>query len=174
MNLWLIGPRGSGKTTIGRLAAGRLGLRFVDADAEIERRAGRTIAELFAAAGERTFRELERTVLLELLAGDGRVVATGGGCVLDPEVREGLRRSGTAVWLDARPATRAARIAGSERPVLTALGGGPEEERVVAQAREPAYRECAALRVATDERAPREVLDDVEQFWRAAARHDVR
>jgi len=174
MNLWLVGPRGAGKTTVGRLAAARLGLRFADVDAEIERRTGRPVAAIFAADGEAGFRDAERTLMLELLARDGLVVATGGGCVLDPDVRKGLRRSGTAVWLEARPATRTARIAGSARPALTLLGGGPEEERAVALAREPLYRECAALRVATEDRTPEEVLEDVEQFWRAAARHDVR
>jgi shikimate kinase len=78
------------------------------------------------------------------------------------------------VWLDASPETRAARIAGSARPPLTALGGGLAEERAVASARQPLYEECAAFRVVTDDRRPEEVADDVERFWRTAPRRDVR
>ena len=174
MNLYLVGLRGSGKTTAGTILAGRLGLAFVDADAEVERRAGRTVAEIFARDGERRFRELERDAMRDLLARDGLVVATGGGCVLDAEVRAALGRAATAVWLDAAPGIRAARVAGSGRPPLTTHGGGAVEELEVARAREPLYRECTAHRVVTDRRTPEEVADDVEQFWRSLPGHDVR
>ncbi|MBI5502326.1 MAG: hypothetical protein HY907_18930 [Deltaproteobacteria bacterium] len=170
---YLIGLRGSGKTTVGRLLAAKVGLEFVDADEEVERRAGESVAEIFARGGERRFRELEREVMLGLLARGGLVVATGGGCVLDPEVREGLRRSGAAAWLDASPAERAARIAGSGRPPLTDRGG-VEEEEAIAREREPLYRACAATRVPTGGRSPEEVLGDVERFWRDPAGRDVR
>lgn len=172
-SLFLVGLRGSGKTTVGRLAAAKLGLEFVDADAELERRAGESIPEIFARRGEGRFRELEREVMLELLARDGLVVATGGGCVLDAGVREALRRSGAAVWLDAPPAVRAARIAGSTRPPLTGRGG-LEEEEIVAREREPLYRACAAVRVPTAGRSPEEVLGDVERARRDLPGRDVR
>jgi shikimate kinase len=174
MNLYLVGLRGSGKTTAGRILAGRLELAFVDADTEVERRAGRTVAEIFARDGERRFRELEREAMQDLLARDGLVVATGGGCVLDAEVRAALARAGTAMWLDAAPGVRAARIAKSGRPPLTVHGGGTVEEEEVARTREPLYRDCAARRIVTDRRTPEEVADDVEQFWRSLPGHDVR
>jgi len=174
VSLCLIGLRGSGKTTVGRLLAARLGLPFADADDEVERRAGLTVAEIFARCGERRFRELERETLLELLARDGLVLATGGGCVLDPDVRAALRRTGTTVWLDAAPAVRAERSAGSGRPPLTAWGGGPAEEEQVAREREPLYRACAARRIATDRRTPEEVANDVERVWRDLPDHHVR
>jgi shikimate kinase len=174
LRLFLVGPRGAGKSTVGRILARRLGLAFVDADDEIARRAGLAVAEIFARFGEPHFRALERAAMLELLARDGAVVAAGGGCVLDPVVCEGLRRSGSAVWLDASPAVRAARIAGSDRPALTGRGGGLAEEEEVARLREPLYCACAALRVATDGRTPEEVADDVERARRDSAGRDVR
>ena len=174
MNLYLVGPRGSGKSTVGRRLADRLGLPFVDADAKLEREAGRTIAELFAAEGEAGFRARERAALLALARRDGLVVATGGGAVLDPDVRTALATTGLVVWLDAAAEVRDARIAGTDRPALTEHGRGRAEERAVAAAREPLYRGCAAARVATDGRTPEEVADDVERVWRAAARRNVR
>ncbi len=174
MNLYLVGPRGSGKSTVGRLLADRLGLPFVDADAKLERETGRTIAELFAAEGEAGFRARERAALLALARRDGLVVATGGGAVLDPDVRTALATTGVVVWLDAAPDVRNARIDGTDRPPLTKHGRGAAEERAVAAAREPLYRACAATRVATDRRKPEEVADDVERVWRTAARDDVR
>lgn len=174
MNVYLVGLRGSGKTTTGTILAGRLGLAFVDADEEVERRAGRTVTEIFARDGEQRFRELERDAMRDLLARDGLVVATGGGCVLDAEVRAALARAETTVWLDAAPEVRAARIAKSGRPLLTAHGGGALEELEVARAREPLYRECAAHRVETDRRTPEEVANDVERYWRGLPGRDVR
>ncbi|NMC69897.1 MAG: shikimate kinase [Myxococcales bacterium] len=175
MNLYLVGLRGSGKSTVGRRVAGRLGLAFVDADAEVEREAGRTVAELFAAEGEAGFRARERRVMLALAARSGLVVATGGGAVLDAGVRAALAASGVVVWLDAAPEVRASRIAGDGgRPPLTEHGGGPAEERAVALAREPLYRSCAAVRLGTDDRTPEEVAGDVERVWRDLAGDDVR
>jgi shikimate kinase len=174
MNVYLVGLRGSGKTTAGRILAGRLGLAFLDADEEVERRAGRTVAEIFARDNERRFRELERDAMRDLLARDGLVVATGGGCVLDAEIRAALARAGTTVWLDAAPDVRAARIARDGRPPLTVHGGGALEEQEIARAREPMYRACAAHRIETDRRTPEEVADDVERFWRSLPGRDVR
>jgi len=174
MNLYLVGPRGSGKSTVGRRVADRLGLPFVDADEEVEREAGRTVADLFATEGEAGFRARERRVMLALAERSGVVVATGGGAVLDADVRAALATTGVVVWLDAAPEIRAARIAGSGRPALTEHGGGTEEERAVARAREPLYRSCASARLATDDRTPEEVAGDVERVWRAVAGDDVR
>jgi 3-phosphoshikimate 1-carboxyvinyltransferase len=172
--LWLIGARGSGKTTVGRLAAERIGRPFIDADEAVAHRAGRPVAAIFAEEGEAAFREAERRAMIELGARGGAVVATGGGCVLDAEMREMLAASGSAVWLDAPAAERAARIAGSDRPPLTARGGGVEEEAEVAAARAPWYRACAAVRIPTGSRAPEEVAADVERFWRELPGDDVR
>src|SRR3546814_7346244 len=90
-NLVLVGPMGSGKSSIGRRLAERFGLAFHDADREIEAQAGASIATIFECAGEADFRAREQIVLAGLLAGEGAVIATGGGAVLDARTRQLLR-----------------------------------------------------------------------------------
>src|SRR5690606_17609278 len=98
-NLVLVGPMGAGKTSIGRRLAERFGLAFVDADHYVEERTGATIAAIFEHVGEAGFRERERAALAELLAGEGRLVATGGGAVLDADNRRLMRERGFVVYL---------------------------------------------------------------------------
>src|SRR5215218_9277728 len=134
--LVLVGPRGSGKSSAGRLLAESLGWRFVDAHEELQRRAGRTVREVFAAEGEAGFREREAALLAELCALEQAVIATGGGAVLRADNRARLREAGPVVWLTADVDTLWSRIdadaaSAETRPAL--LGGGREEvERVVA------------------------------------------
>ena len=141
----LVGARGSGKSTVGRLLADRLGLPFVDADAELERANGRRIRDIFAEDGEPVFRALEVATLAGLLAGGPRVLATGGGAVLNPDTRRRLRGAGPVVYLRADPAALHARTAGDpDRPPLTDLP--PEDEvRAVLAERDPLYRRTATL-----------------------------
>src|SRR5262245_61412124 len=97
----LIGLRGTGKTTIGQLLAKKLQLPFCDADTELEARAGRTIRDIFASAGENHFRDLEVEVLQDLLDRGPAVIATGGGVVLREKNRKLLRATSKVVWLTA-------------------------------------------------------------------------
>src|SRR5438874_12765383 len=99
--VFLVGPRGSGKSTVAQLLAARLGWDWVDADAELEARCGRSIREVFAEEGEQGFRQHEAEVLAELGRRSNVVIATGGGAVLREDNRERLRRGGV-VWLTAR------------------------------------------------------------------------
>ncbi len=103
MNVALFGFMGVGKTTVGRLLATQLEYTFVDSDAEAEREAGMRICEVFASLGEPAFRTLEHGVVQRLSAGDGQVIALGGGVVLDPLNTELLRRSSRMVLLTASP-----------------------------------------------------------------------
>ena len=119
----LIGLMGAGKTSIGRILAERLGLPFVDADAEIERAAGATIEEIFARDGEAVFRSGERRVIERLLAGPPAIIATGGGAFMDASTRATVRERGISVWLKAdletlvkRTARRATVWASTRRP----------------------------------------------------------
>ena len=98
-NVFLIGPMGSGKTAVGRQLAARLGLAFLDSDAEIEARTGVDIAYIFEKEGEAGFREREREVLDALTGQSGVLVSTGGGAVLDADNRERLRSRGCVVYL---------------------------------------------------------------------------
>lgn len=98
-NIVLIGMPGSGKTTVGRLLAEKLGRRFIDADEEICKAAGKTIPEIFAESGETGFRTLETAVLGELGKASGLVIATGGGCVTRPENYSLLHQNGQIIWL---------------------------------------------------------------------------
>jgi len=154
MALTFIGVRGSGKSAVGAAVADRLGLPFADADAEIERRAGRTIREIFAAEGEGAFREIERKVMAELLGRDRLVIAAGGGAVLAAETRDRMKRSGPVVYLRVTSDAAERRIAGDastaeRRPALTALPLREEIEAIMT-AREPLYREAATVTIETD------------------------
>jgi shikimate kinase len=160
-NLVLIGYRGTGKTTIGRIVAARLGWAFVDADDEIEAAAGCSIAEIFAREGEAGFRERERRVVADLARRASSVVSLGGGAVLRAENRTAIRAGAQVVWLTASPRTIFARLTrdaatAARRPNLTAHGGLAEIEELLA-ARQPLYRECATLTIDTDGRSADEI-----------------
>ncbi|HEX4589121.1 MAG TPA: shikimate kinase, partial [Gemmataceae bacterium] len=147
--VYLVGPRGSGKTTVGRLLAERLGCKFLDADVELEARAGRSITDIFAVESETGFREAEADLLADLAGLDRHVIACGGGAVVRPENRDRLRTTGYCVWLFGDPATLCRRLdsdptTASRRPALTDLPGPAEMERLVRE-REPLYREVAHL-----------------------------
>jgi shikimate kinase len=160
----LIGPRGSGKSTVARLLAGRLGWDWVDADDALERRLGLSIRALFAAEGEAGFRDREAAVLADLCRLRRHVVATGGGVVLREDNRTLLRASGRVVYLTADVETLWQRLQGDgstaeRRPMLTV--GGREEIAEVLRLREPLYRGCADLTVQTAGRPPEEVAAEV-------------
>ena len=152
----LVGSRASGKSTVGRLVAARAGWPLLCSDAEVERRAGRSIAAIFADDGERAFRDLEEEVIEALCDRAAEaVLATGGGAVVRPGNRERLRRFGEVVYLRAPAPVLAERLrrAGGGRPALTSEGLVAEVEGVLA-AREPLYREVADLIVDAASRPP--------------------
>lgn len=153
-NLVLVGPMGAGKTLVGTHLAERLELAFCDADHELERRAGTSVNELFAREGEAGFRRRERALLAELLAGSGRIVATGGGVVLDPDNRRLLRARGFVVWLQATVDTQLQRLAEDTARPLLQQGDRAVVLARLARERAPLYAEVADLRLATDALPP--------------------
>lgn len=98
-NIVLIGFMGSGKSTVGKVLAPRLGKKFVDLDHMIVERAGRSIADIFATDGEAAFRQMESQVLADVLANTEQVISTGGGAVLAEANRQLMRENGLVVWL---------------------------------------------------------------------------
>jgi shikimate kinase len=167
-NLILVGPMGAGKTTIGRHLAARFGLRMVDADQEIERDAGATVAQIFDGEGEAGFRARERTMLASLLRHDGIVLATGGGSILDADNRALMRARGFVVHLHASVEQQLQRLAGdATRPLLAR----PDREQVLrelAAARAPWYAEVADLAFDT---AGRDVDDAAAHLATLLSRH---
>lgn len=122
----LVGLMGAGKTTVGRRLATRLGLPFIDADAEIEVAAGCSINDVFDYHGEEAFRDGERRVIARLLARPAHVLATGGGAYMDPETRIRIREKCISIWLRADMATLLKRVKRRDtRPLLRA--GDPEK-----------------------------------------------
>ena len=144
-NIFLIGPMGSGKTSLGRRIAPALGLDFIDLDEELERRCGVEVAVIFEIEGEAGFRERERELLAEIAAGHGRLVATGGGSVLDPRNREVLRRSGLVVWLRTSVEQQLRRLERDRRRPLLAAPDRRERLTLMAEQRNPIYAEVADL-----------------------------
>lgn len=119
-HLLLVGLPGAGKSTLGALVARTLGLTFVDLDVEIERAAGRSVADIFARDGEHTFRTLEREATERLAFGESRVVAPGGGWITQPGVVALLRPPSRIIYLRVSPATALARMGNevASRPLL--------------------------------------------------------
>ena len=135
-NVFLVGPMGSGKTAVGRQLARKLGLKFVDADAEIEERTGVDIPYIFEKEGEAGFRRREREVIEELTAREGLVLATGGGTVLDPDNRDRLRERGRVVYLRTSVDQQLARTRRSaHRPLLRTANPRETLQRKGAKAR---------------------------------------
>lgn len=172
--LLMIGARGTGKSTVGREIAARLGWTFVDADERIEAAAGKTIAEIFAAEGEVGFRDREAAVLAELCGLQRHVIATGGGVVLRPANREQLKQSGFVAWLTASPEAAFARLqadptTATRRPNLTSTGG-LDELRTLMAAREPLYRECADFAIDTYSLSPEAIADAILTAWNSGSK----
>ncbi len=161
-NIFLIGYRGSGKTTVARILAKQLECNWTDADTALEQRLGRSIRRIFADEGEGGFREKEAALLEELCRLEGHVVATGGGVILRENNRQRLRAAGRIVWLTADAPTLWQRLqadptTSQSRPALT-IGGLAEIEELL-RVREPLYRCCADLVVDTTGRSPEEVAN---------------
>jgi shikimate kinase len=166
----LIGYRGTGKTTVGRLLADRLSWAFADCDDYIEAAAGKSVAEIFSAEGEAGFRDREAAVLRDLCTRERHVIATGGGAVLRPTSRGLLKSSGFIAWLVAPPETILCRLQhdpvnAARRPNLTSTGGIDEVRRLLA-ARVPLYRELADFVADADSPSPEAVATAIFMAWR--------
>lgn len=160
MNIVLIGYRGTGKSTVGRLLAARLGREFVSTDAEIVKRAQRTIPEIVAQQGWDYFRDLESDICRELASRDHLVIDTGGGAILRAQNVEALKKDGTVFWLTASVETIAKRIGGdNQRPSLTGTKSFVDEIQDVLLERTPKYRAAAEHIITTDDRSINQLVE---------------
>jgi shikimate kinase len=155
----VIGPPGSGKTTIGTALADRLGVVFRDTDTDVERTAGKPVSEIFVDDGEERFRELEREAVRVALAEHGGVVALGGGAILDPATQE-LLGAHTVVYLQVGLSDAVKRVGlASARPLL--VRGPRSRLKALMEERLPIYEQLATLTVATDGRDPGDIVDEL-------------
>jgi shikimate kinase len=156
----MVGMMGAGKSSIGRRLATRLGLPFVDADAEIEQAANLTIDEIFETHGEAYFRDGERRVIQRLLDGAPKVLATGGGAFVNPETRAAIRSSAVSIWLKADRDLILSRVKRrSNRPLLKTADPEAVVDRLLAE-RSPIYAE-ADIHIQSRDVAHELVIEDI-------------
>lgn len=156
-HLVLIGYRGSGKSTIGKLVARLLGLDYLDTDTQIQEKAGKSIREIFADHGEEAFRDMETAILRDLStlkSLPASVIATGGGMIMRPENRDILKALGLVIWLEVSPEVATARITadtftGEQRPPLSDQSLADEVERMLSL-RNPVYAELASIQISNN------------------------
>ncbi|MBD5787546.1 shikimate kinase [Cellulosimicrobium terreum] len=163
----LVGPPGSGKSTVARQLADRLGLAQRDTDTDVEQAVGKTVADVFVDHGEAYFRELEREAVTTALATHRGVLALGGGAVLDEHTQAALAaytaQGGTVVFLDVSLAHAAPRVGFNQaRPLL--LGNPRARWAALMEARRPVYERVSTLRVTTDARTPAQVAAEIRAF----------
>jgi len=172
-SIFLVGMMGAGKTTVGRLLARRLKLRFVDSDREIEARCGVKIPVIFEIEGEGGFRARESAAIESLTALPGIVLATGGGVVLVERNRRCLAEHGTVVYLRAKPEDLYERVRHDRNRPLLAGGDPLAKLRELHEQRDPLYRSVADVVLETGTQSvqtlARQLLDRLEAEWKASA-----
>ena len=155
----LIGPPGSGKTTVGALLAARLGVGFTDTDADVAAAAGKPVSDIFVEDGEPAFRELERAAVAQAIDRGTGVIAVGGGAVLDPRTQAGLAGH-TVVYLETGFAAAAKRVGlGQARPLL--IGNPRATLKILLDQRIPVYQRLATITIGTDDREPAEIAAEI-------------
>jgi shikimate kinase len=159
--VFLVGPMGSGKSTIGKQLAAALGLEFQDSDHEIQRRTGVDIPTIFAFEGEAGFRAREKVVIDALTAMDGQVLATGGGAVLDPDNRRLLSSRGVVVYLHCSPEQQYRRTSHDRNRPLLQTEDPLQRLRDLMAVRDPLYRETADLVISTEKRSATAVTREI-------------
>jgi shikimate kinase len=160
MNIVLIGYRGTGKSTVGRLLAARLGREVVSTDVEIVKRAKCTIPEIVAHYGWEYFRDLESDICRELARRDQLVIDTGGGAILRAQNVEALKENGALFWLTASVETIAKRIGDdNQRPSLTGAKSFVDEIQDVLRERTPNYQAAADHIITTDDRSINQLVE---------------
>jgi shikimate kinase len=162
-NVFLIGPMGAGKSTVGRQLAEALSLEFKDSDQEIQRRTGVDIPTIFEFEGEEGFRNRERQVIAELSGAEGVVLATGGGSVLHPDNRRDLAARGVVIYLQCSPEQQYARTSRDRNRPLLHTEDPLERLRGLMAERDPLYRQVADIVVSTERRGTASVVKEIRR-----------
>lgn len=173
VNLYLVGFMGTGKTTIGRIVAHRLGFALLDSDHEIERRKGKTIPQIFASEGEAVFRAMEREFVEGGHPAKRTVVACGGGLVVQPGMLEKVRALGVVVCLHASLETILRRTQGNKNRPLLDVEDPMERIRTLYAAREPIYNQAGTV-ILTDGRPMLDIVQHVLRAYRREAAEFAR
>jgi len=173
VNLYLVGFMGTGKTTIGRAAAQRLGFDLVDSDHEIERKQGKTIADIFAGPGEATFRKLEREFVENGHPVSRTVVSCGGGLVVQPGMLDLLNSRGVVICLHASIETILARTSRHQHRPLLNVDDPDLRVRTLYAEREPIYKRAGTV-ILTDSRSLNDIVGHVVRAWRREAQDFAR
>ena len=160
-SLFLAGPMGAGKSTIGRQLAKQLRLEFHDSDHEIEQRTGVDIPLIFEIEGEAGFRKREKAVIEELTQQPDIVLATGGGAILDPDNRKHLGERGTVIYLHTTVTQQLKRTARDRNRPLLQTEDPRQRLLDLMQAREPLYREIADIVINTDGKHVKDVVREI-------------
>jgi len=160
-NIILVGPMGSGKSTIGNIIARRLNREFQDSDHHIERRTGVDIARIFDIEGEQGFRDRETSALQELLSENNRVIATGGGSVVRSENQQMLKQQGYVVFLDTSLNQQMQRLRRDKKRPLLQTDDPRGRLELLLEERRPIYLDLADLVVKTDKRVARRLAADI-------------
>lgn len=168
-NIFLIGPMGAGKSTIGRQIAQQLSMEFFDSDQELEKRTGADIAWIFDLEGEEGFRVREEKVINDLTEKQGVVLATGGGSVISKDTRNRLSARGIVVYLETTIDKQMSRTQKDKRRPLLQGGNTPRERyEELAQERNPLYEEIADITIKTDEQSAKSmatyIIEKIEQI----------
>jgi shikimate kinase len=162
-NIFLVGPMGAGKSTIGRQLAEALGYEFLDSDQDIQRRTGVDIPTIFEYEGEEGFRKRERQVIQELAEREGVVLATGGGVVLRADNRQQLAARGYVIYLHCSPEQQYARTSRDRNRPLLDTDDPLQRLRDLMVEREPIYRQVADMVVSTERRGTSSVVKEIRR-----------
>ena len=162
-NIFLVGPMGAGKSTIGRVLAKKLSLEFVDLDAEIEQRCGADIPWIFDMEGEAGFRKRESALLNEISQRQSVLIATGGGAVLLEENRRYLGQRGLVIYLSATIDQLVKRTSRDKRRPLLQVDNPRGVIETLLEERDPLYREVADMVVRTESKTPQRVAEELEE-----------
>ena len=160
-NIFIVGPMGAGKSTVGRQLAEALSYTFKDSDQEIQRRTGVDIPTIFEFEGEAGFRNRERLIIEELVNEERIVLATGGGAILSPENRQNLSARGVVIYLHCSAEQQHSRTARDRTRPLLETDDPLEKLRVLMEEREPIYRQVADMVISTEKRGTSSVIKEI-------------